>query len=558
MTIAQTAARKVYGPTWTRGPDGLFALPDLTLGWAVIDWCQDYLLQPDGPDAGEPWRFTKEQTRFVLWWYAIDPRGRFIYRTGMLRRMKGWGKDPISAAICSVEAVGPCRFDGLDKDGNPKAVAPYAACVQIAAVSQDQVKRNTMSLFPLMFSSKAIADYKLDIGKEIIWANDGRCRIEMLTTSARSAEGPRPTFILKNETQHWIPSNGGDAMAAVCDRNAAKSRDGATRVLAISNAHAPDEGSDAEVDYEAYMLNPRGVLYDSIEASEAVVDALTELKKSGVDARRAEELREFLTQELIWCRGDSDWLDVERLMEECEAPRTSLNMALRFYFNRLAASEDKPFDKTQWDLLAAPRSVLPGELITLGFDGSTTRDHTALIGTEVATGYQWVVGYWEPQMADTGEIKVPEDQVDATVKAAFDRWNVWRMNADPFYWREWLSTWAGRYDQPGHPVVAAWDTTADKKMSVALLDYRNAIQGGELTHDGDERFSAGFGNAYKRTEPYRDDKGEFMWTIRKERPDSPLKIDAVMAGCLSWRARLDAIAAGALNDTDEYAGATWL
>jgi hypothetical protein len=47
----------------------------------------------------------------------------------------------------------------------------------------------------------------------------------------------------------------------------------------------------------------------------------------------------------------------------------------------------------------------------------------------------------------------------------------------------------------------------------------------------------------------RDDDDEMMWIIQKERPDSPLKIDAAMASGLSWQARNDAIASGALNDT---------
>lgn len=34
---------------------------------------------------------TKEQKRFILWWYAIDAQGKFIYRDGVLGRIKGWG-----------------------------------------------------------------------------------------------------------------------------------------------------------------------------------------------------------------------------------------------------------------------------------------------------------------------------------------------------------------------------------------------------------------------------------------------------------------------------------
>lgn len=70
------------------GPPGK---PVLTLGWDALAWTAERLLQPDGPEAGQPWRYTTEQARFVLWWYAVDERGRFIYRRGMLRRLKGWG-----------------------------------------------------------------------------------------------------------------------------------------------------------------------------------------------------------------------------------------------------------------------------------------------------------------------------------------------------------------------------------------------------------------------------------------------------------------------------------
>jgi hypothetical protein len=434
---------------------------------------------------------------------------------------------------------------GWQPDGQPKTTPHYAACVQIAAVSQDQVKRNTMSLFPGLLPSRTIREYEMDVGKEQIYAFKGRCRIEMLTSSSRSAEGPRPTFILKGETQHWIPSNGGDDMSDVARRNAAKSRDGSTRALANSNAHAPGEMSDAEMDWEAYLQKPDGFMYDSIEAGTEVVQALTQLKAG--EAEDLDELRRVLIRGLEFCRGDSVWLDLERLLAECERPQTSLNMALRFYFNRLAAGSDRAFNKGAWDKLKAPRVIEAGALITLGGDGSKSRDHTAIIGTDVATGYQWTVGYWEPRLQDNGEWAIPEEEVDAAVEAAFTRWKVWRFNFDPFWWREWLSVWAGRYNKPGNEIVVAWDTTQLKRMSVALLNYHNAIEGGELSHDGDPRFAAAIANAYRRDQAYLDDNGERMWTIQKERADSPLKIDAAMAGTLSWAARLAAIEKGALN-----------
>ena len=84
----------------------------------------------------------------------------------------------------------------------------------------------------------------------------------------------------------------------------------------------------------------------------------------------------------------------------------------------------------------------------------------------------------------------------------------------------------------------------------ALLDYRNAIQMGDLSHDGDNRFAAAIGNAHKQTLNLLDDEGNRMWVIHKERPDSPNKIDPAVAAALSWRARADAIALGVLNNDD--------
>lgn len=68
-----------------------------TLGWGVIDWVEAWLLQPDGDEAGEAYRLTREQLNFVLWFYAVDDRGRFTYRRAVLRRAKGWGKARSSA-----------------------------------------------------------------------------------------------------------------------------------------------------------------------------------------------------------------------------------------------------------------------------------------------------------------------------------------------------------------------------------------------------------------------------------------------------------------------------
>lgn len=533
MTTLAPPAPVSVGPTWRRDEDGNFMLPKHTLGWQILGWTADYLQHPDGPDAGKPWRFTDEQARFVLWWFAIDDRGRFLYRAGMYRRMKGHGKDPVAAVLAAVEFVGPSRF-GEWRRGEPIAVSRPAAWVQIAAVSRDQT-RNTLTLFPGLFSQQAIDEYGIDLGKEIIYAHHGRERIEAVTSSPRALEGGRSTFVIKNESHHWLQNNEGHEMSATIARNSAKV---GGRVLAISNAHNPGENSDAERDWESYRkmadkLTPGGgFLYDSLEAPD-VPDL------GDMDALRGG---------LIAARGDSTWLDVDRLAAEIVGPPgTPAPTARRFYLNQIVAEEDKPFSREKWDRLLRPVTIPDGDLITLGFDGSISRDWTACIATHIKSGYQWPIGIWEPRQGSAGRVEIPIADVHAAIEQAFSRWEVWRFYGDPYYWTEQMAAWAGRY---GDDVIVEWKTTALRKMAYALLSYRNAIEGGEVSHNGDGRFSSAIGNAQKHMQTFTDDLGEPMWTIEKERPDSPFKIDPAIAGCLSWQARLDAIASGVLEEGD--------
>ena len=80
MTVADSpgVSRRHFGKTWERDKAGRFVLPRFTLGWQLLDWTYEYLRQPDGEKAGDNWRFTDEQARFWLWWYAVDDAGRFL------------------------------------------------------------------------------------------------------------------------------------------------------------------------------------------------------------------------------------------------------------------------------------------------------------------------------------------------------------------------------------------------------------------------------------------------------------------------------------------------
>jgi hypothetical protein len=182
-----------------------------------------------------------------------------------------------------------------------------------------------------------------------------------------------------------------------------------------------------------------------------------------------------------------------------------------------------------------------GALITLGFDGHRY-DGAALVATSCELGCQWPLGIWE--RPDTvADWEAPIDEIDGRVADAFERWNVWRMYANPGAdWGSWISAWAGRH---GEKKVVEWRTDRRRALGIATRAYAGAIVAGDVSNSGDTRLSSHLGNVYRTDTAMLDEDGRTLWLPRKERGDSPHKIDGALAGVLSWEARNDAIASGA-------------
>lgn len=204
------APPNITGPTWQKTTDGQWHLPEKTLGWGVLDWWAKYVRSPAGENPPEVQQMladsglsleafvpTDEQLRFTLWWYAVNEDGTYKHGDGTLRRLKGWGKDPIAAAMALAELCGPVEFSHFDTNGNPVGKVRHAAWVQVAAVSADQTK-NTFRLFPVMISRDLKQDYGLEVNKFIIYSAAGGI-LEAVTSSSASLEGNRPTFAVLNE-----------------------------------------------------------------------------------------------------------------------------------------------------------------------------------------------------------------------------------------------------------------------------------------------------------------------------------------------------------------------
>jgi hypothetical protein len=197
---------------------------------------------------------------------------------------------------------------------------------------------------PGLLSDDAIAEYGIDLGKEIIYTRNGM--LEAVTSSPRAMEGKRATATLKNETHHWLENNDGIAMSEVIARNLTKARGGdATGVGHLERAQ-PRRGLGRGVRFDAYLAGQTGrgaddFLYDSIEAP------------AGIDIEDPEQVR----QGLIAARGDSSLAGPRPARRGDPEPATREGMARRFYFNQVVAGDDTWIARQAWDDLAAPREV---------------------------------------------------------------------------------------------------------------------------------------------------------------------------------------------------------
>jgi phage terminase large subunit-like protein len=136
---------------------------------------------------------------------------------------------------------------------------------------------------------------------------------------------------------------------------------------------------------------------------------------------------------------------------------------------------------------------------------------------------------------------VPSGEVDGAVADVFERYHVCRFYCDPPKWETWIAKWAGEH---GDKRVFEWWTNRRKPMAYAIRSFIGAMAAGEISHSEDPLLDAHIGNARQQSTNLVDEEGKPLWILRKERPDSPLKIDGAMAAVLAWEARNDAVAAG--------------
>lgn len=511
-----------------------------TLGPAICDFIEERLVFGPGDLRGQPAVLDDEKRGLIYRMYEVFPKGhekagrRRFKRVG-ISLPKGLAKTELAAwiAACELHHEAPVRCVGWTKQGEPMGGPVSDPYIPLVAYTEEQSDELAYGALIVILEEGPLRD-DFDIGLERIKRKKGDGKAVSLATSPSARDGARTTFAVGDETHWWTLPRLKQAHQTMLN-NLAKRKIADPWMLETTTAPEPGTGSVAEatMDYarsiEDGKLSDASLFYFHRQASDQH-DLTT---------------REGVRAAVIEASGPAAaWRDIDAIANLWNDPTADKAFLERVWTNRLVKGALQAFDVVAWQKLATASPVKPGDMIVLGFDGALFHDSTALVATHILSGFQWVVGLWERPI-NIEQWKVPAQEVDAAVRQSFQDYNVWRMYADPPYWETWIAAWVGEF---GEERVLEWWTNRRRPMTAALQSFDTAIREGTVRHNGDDALTRHIGNSRREDlKGWRDEQGKALWLIRKERHDSPHKIDAAMAAVLSWEARNDAIAAGVLQ-----------
>lgn len=520
--------------------------------WVAADWITQHCVVPDGFEKGAPFDLVDWQLWSLLSFYRVRPSASlgelataFHWRRGQIVLPQKAGKAPYTGAHICVEGVGPALFGGWAgggevwdcrdhgcgcgwiyeyQPGDAMALQWPTPLIQITAFSEEQTDNIYDALRP-MIEYGPLAELIPKTGEEFIrLPNDGR--IDVVTSSAQSRLGQRVTFVPQDETGIWAAANGMRKVAETQRRGLAGM---GGRSEETTNAWDPTEKSVAQTTAES---KSKDIFRYHPQAPKSL---------SYMNKQERRKIHRLVYRGCKWINLDAIEGEAAELIEEDPA------QAERFFGNRVVAGEGRAFNGERWDKLADPdHRVEPGALIVLGADGARFEDAIAVIATEVATGYQWVVKVLERPENAGDDYEHDMDAVDGAVVDAFDSFYVWRIYIDPGSntgnIEPLVEKWQGRW---GEKRVIRWLMSRPHQTAYAVSSFTAAINTGDVSNDGDDDFSRHIKNAVRWPVNVRDENKRKLHVIGKDRPGSPHKMDGAAAAVLSWEARGDAIAADA-------------
>lgn len=535
-----------------------------TLGPALADFIRDRMIFGPGSLAGQPAELDSEKLAALYRLYEVYPQGHRLagrrrFQRGAIEWRKGLAKTEFAAWVsaCELHPEAPVRCDGFDAHGDPvgKPVAfPY---IPMLAHTQEQVSELAYGVLKYVLEEgpdSSLFDCSLERIIRLGPNGQAEGRAVPVANAPGSRDGALTTFQHADEPHRlYLPSH--KAAHETMSANLSKRPLEDPWMLYTSTAGQPGQGSieeDVRAEAEAIArgdIDDPALFFFARWAGPEHVDLEARPARENspaVTPKHALANRVVAIADATGPAGEYGPGQFETIAKQWDRPKADKAYLERVWLNRWRKSDSMAFDLVKVEgLMKTGKSIAKGAFVTLGFDGARFRDSTGLVATDIETGLQQLLAGWERPDNAPDDWEIDESEVTASLEDALTTYDVWKIYGDPPYWTETMGSWSAKHPDQ----VEEWWTNRHKVMAYTLREYVEAIDAESISYGGEQDqlddLVRHIGNAGRADLRMRDDQGQPLWVLTKQDGHEELKFDYAMAAVLSWKARLDALKAGA-------------
>lgn len=465
-----------------------------TEGNRVIKFIEKYLVHSSGDYLGTPIVLRDWQKELIRELFQLREDGSYKHHTAYISTPKSNGK---------TELAGMLACYGLFGAGNPSPIIP------VVASSYDQADL-VFGSAKAMISNGELRHF-VDLQERKITVKDNpNAYILRVPCVAGQNDGLRPAPFGIFDEIHEMTGNKEKAHLVI--QNGLRKR---SNTIGINITTAGVENSLAYRLYkyakqiEEGSVEDDGFYYKIFEADQDL--DITDPKQR---AQAMEQSNPAL----------DDFVDREQL--ERAFQQIPENEFRRYFLNQWTSTAERWLPAGTWEkCVDENKKIQKGSEIILAFDGSYSRDSTALVGISMEEiPHIEVLGLWERPVRENNLWKVPRDEVLLRIEQIFEQYDVLEFVVDPMGWHNELGELEEKY---GSDMILYFEGNFRKKMAQACSRFYSAVMDQDLTHDGDFNLFQHLINCVPKETP----QGTL---VTKANKSSARKIDLAIASIMAF------------------------
>ena len=465
-----------------------------TLGHRVIKFIETYCVHSTGDYLGQPFVLRDWQKEIINELFELREDGSYKHHTAYISLPKANGKTELAGALAVFGLMGS------------QNVAPL---IPVVASSYDQADLVFNSAKTMIMNGE-LRHFVDAMERKIVLSDNPSAQIVRVPCVAGVNDGLRPSMAIFDEIHEMT---GNKERAHLVISNGLRKR---INTLGINITTAGVENSLA---YRLYKYS-KGIEEGTIKDEGfyfKIYEADPELDIK--DKAQRKEAIEQANPALY------DWVDIEQIERAYHS--IPENEFRRYFLNQWTTTAERWLPAGVWEeCYVEGKEIKKGSRIILAFDGSYSRDSTALIGLGVdfEVPHIEVFGHWAKPINEGKGWKVPRDEVLARIDKAFQEYEIVEFVVDPMGWHNELSELE---EKVGENMILYYEGNFRKKMAQACSRFYSAVLEKTLSHSGDNDLFQHLINCV----PKETLQGTL---VTKASKDSPHKIDLAIGAIMAF------------------------